>query len=845
MAEISYDAGKTANVINELNNAKSQLNGTTQALQSAVNVILSARGIEQVDTSMLPGIIEMPNKCQEKLSKQANQISTSAEKVEAYNADVSGANGLVRMFASKFMFHTFLIEGVLTAGEQIVDGAASAVGWIAGFWDKDTEENIAKWIRKDHVGDFFAEQYGEGGSLYEMNKYSYISANGTAANLIKVAGIATGYALTVAAGGAALGAVSGAVAGTGAVAGAASGASLASSSVFAQAAVAGVGGLGSGTQSGLRQQSEDNLNFNEALKQGVKQGAIQAGTVFAVNAALPYISKGVSALKGTFSGNTTSTALTVVDDASSATSTALSTVDDFADDTLESMTEKLYNKEITVDEFKNWATQNKASVYAERDYLINEGKWDSIYQKGHEVFVDNLPEANVVDDVVSDVSSSNAASETINPTAESVVNNIAPISNSTTGSTISSEVSGVSDDVVSGISNEVSGASDDVVSGLQTVSQNPNVAPIATESSNSLGSVASESSEGITSGLATSTASTVGTANSPENINIADTGSITKPTGNSITDINTTPNEFSDTTTFNTSPDSNTIVENTPAPSNAAINTSSTEASGIATQTPTNTNIVESTPNEPPVIPSEPATSSSTFQPAQSTGGNPAITVAQQPDDPNPSPLTNLNISQPSVQEPTPSIDATPTDYPETTPTGTTPVDTTSSNSFGTTPIDSTPSTSSGTTPISDNSTNGIINSQPDNPISDTITNTPENIQETIAEPEITSDSPNPTPEQSYQPEPEIISDSPYSNTIEQTENIEPSLNEYETIPNTNINEYEEIPNTNVNDNSNNIKDYFTAGIIGAVGGATSAIVGSNIKNKKEKEKEEERIEEI
>ena len=128
MAKISYDAGKTANVINELNNAKSQLSGTTQALQSAVNIILNARGIEQVDTSMLPGIIDMPNKCQDKISKQAEQISSSAEKVEAYNADVSGANGLVRMFASKFMFHTFLIEGVLTAGEQIVEQHLPLVG---------------------------------------------------------------------------------------------------------------------------------------------------------------------------------------------------------------------------------------------------------------------------------------------------------------------------------------------------------------------------------------------------------------------------------------------------------------------------------------------------------------------------------------------------------------------------------------------------------------------------------------------------------------------------------------------------------------------------------------------
>ena len=270
MARYVYDENKVNEALDTLKNATKKLSTTASGFSSALSEIASAsKGYLWIDTQTLPAI---PDQVTSTIEEIMSDITAKQTAIEEYDA----SPWYEKIFGSTGMIFTKIGEGLGTAGEQLLDGAFTIVGFGVGLFSSEMQSSISEFIEKDHVGDFFYEQY-ESGALQWINDKSFFSHTSTAANVFKGVGVAAGYVLAAAATGGI-----GGIGGSGIAAGAASGAS----SLGLNAAIAGVGGIGTGTQSGL----QNNLSFNEAALQGVEQGALQAGTVFVTGKAIDKIS---------------------------------------------------------------------------------------------------------------------------------------------------------------------------------------------------------------------------------------------------------------------------------------------------------------------------------------------------------------------------------------------------------------------------------------------------------------------------------------------------------------------------------------------------------------------------
>jgi hypothetical protein len=294
MSRYEYNADLLNSGIQALNDSMKKLDNTSTDFEKGFSMIKGARGAEYltIDSSE---IVQTPKNAQESISSMVSQITSKAQEIEEYN----NSPFILKFGASIGMGVTKIGEGIGTAGEQIVDGFASAVGFIGGIFSKDFQNSVGNFVKEDHVGNFFADQYANG-ALSGINKYSYFSADSTAANVFKGIGIAAGYI--------GLAAVTGGIGGIAGGAGAASGATAALSNIGLNATIAGIGGLGGGTQKALQSGS----SYNQAFGVGVLTGAVQAGTVFAVGKAFEALSK--SGLATT--GSKTTEVATTGDDAS-------------------------------------------------------------------------------------------------------------------------------------------------------------------------------------------------------------------------------------------------------------------------------------------------------------------------------------------------------------------------------------------------------------------------------------------------------------------------------------------------------------------------------------------------
>ena len=140
---------------------------------------------------------------------------------------------------------------------------------------------------------------------------SWASEKGLACNIFKGVGTGIGYAAALYATGYVAGGLS-----TGTVLGAKAGAATLMSSLPAAATTAGIAGIGSGTQAGLK----GGLDYNKAFANGIKYGAIQAGTTIVFTYAFKALSKGIANLKTKWSGSK-STALTTTQGGTGSTGT--------------------------------------------------------------------------------------------------------------------------------------------------------------------------------------------------------------------------------------------------------------------------------------------------------------------------------------------------------------------------------------------------------------------------------------------------------------------------------------------------------------------------------------------
>ena len=266
MATISFNEDLVNQAIDTLQQTKSTMSNASSGMTSGLSLITGARGAQYVDSSALQAGLALDERCSEQIDELIQQIREKAEQIKAYNAEVENIPWWQRALSTIGLGLTKFTEGFFTAGEQIVDGFASALGFVAGIFNSDWQDGIGEFIKKDHVGDFYDSLYDN--ELSGMVKASYMKEDGIAAKIFEIGGTAVGYAVAIAAGGAAAGAVSGAVSGAGVAAGASAGAAAASSSMWAGAAWAGLGGFGAGTQAGL----QAGLDYNAAAWEGVKSG---------------------------------------------------------------------------------------------------------------------------------------------------------------------------------------------------------------------------------------------------------------------------------------------------------------------------------------------------------------------------------------------------------------------------------------------------------------------------------------------------------------------------------------------------------------------------------------------
>lgn len=246
---IKYNDGNINTSKGLLNNAKSELDGTRDALIAGFKTLGSARGSEWIDYQQNEKIIEdFPSNCCEYIDDLFNSMSNKAKEIEEYR----DAPLYKKIFATVGMGLSKFTEGILTVAENIVDAGVSLVGFTAGiFGNKDLQNSCAEFVKVNGFADAFNWINDKTG----INKYSAMSPESTGAKLFKMGGTVAGYIIA--------GAITGGALGIGATA--------------ANTTVAAVAGLGAGTESGLMQGKD----FNAAFGQGVGQAAIQGVTAYA------------------------------------------------------------------------------------------------------------------------------------------------------------------------------------------------------------------------------------------------------------------------------------------------------------------------------------------------------------------------------------------------------------------------------------------------------------------------------------------------------------------------------------------------------------------------------------
>ena len=192
------------------------LNGTTQYIANTATDLIAeaskinnAKGYQKyVGTAIKTSVFtEYENNCKEKLKGIINQIRELKKAIDDYN----NAGFWGQTFADIGMAFSKFTEGILTFGEQLVDGGATILGGVVCFgadlftgFNSDWDEHLGNWIKEDHIGDMYYDWY-EKGWLKDMNTAADFSHTSTGAQVFKMGGeIAPYIALSAVTGGGAL-----------------------------------------------------------------------------------------------------------------------------------------------------------------------------------------------------------------------------------------------------------------------------------------------------------------------------------------------------------------------------------------------------------------------------------------------------------------------------------------------------------------------------------------------------------------------------------------------------------------------------------------------------------------
>ena len=305
MATLNYNPSLVQQAISNLEQAINEISPIEGELSSALSTIKGAHGFEWLGLDP-SAVLTAPAEAEAQIQAQGQAIVSQVSVIEEYNEDVQSANFFVRTGATLGTGAVKFAEGFVGVGESIVDGVASAAGWVLGiFGANKAKESIGNFVKKDWVGDAANAILEKTG----MDKYSYFSSKGLFGKICKFGGSIVAYSLlgngvgklvkgasTVLGEKNILGKAAKAIVNASKNQGAAIAKNLdlfkakdymavASNSLqiaknatlmaLPVASIANVTGIGIGTQTGL----QEGLSYDDAYVKGLKTGATQAGSV--------------------------------------------------------------------------------------------------------------------------------------------------------------------------------------------------------------------------------------------------------------------------------------------------------------------------------------------------------------------------------------------------------------------------------------------------------------------------------------------------------------------------------------------------------------------------------------
>ncbi len=283
-ADVFADFNKIDTVVSEIQDiSKTEVVDAKNAIHEALEELNNVNGLSTlVGFSVNIGAFDdVYDNVASSISEIANQLESKAKDVKDY----SEASLLEKIGSTAAMALFKTGEGLLSPIEDLGDGVVSLVGFIGGAFNEDFKNACADFVKKDIAHDTFNFYYDS-----EFAKKSMITEDSLIANAFKVAGSTATYLYLgglAARGGDAIASrlgsgLASAAEGSGKVAKAAQAfqkagnaiTGFASSTTYANTAVAAMTGLGSGTEAGL----QSGMDYNQAFGKGAVQGAIQ-GTV--------------------------------------------------------------------------------------------------------------------------------------------------------------------------------------------------------------------------------------------------------------------------------------------------------------------------------------------------------------------------------------------------------------------------------------------------------------------------------------------------------------------------------------------------------------------------------------
>ena len=262
------DSTKVDSAMENLNNIKnSTIETSKDTIAEAVNKINACTGFEQyvghVEGSAFDPVIDYASLA---VDEVMNQIQAKVDDIEDYDK----GSTLQKIGATAGMVFAKVGEGFVGAFEDVGDAVLTVGAWVAKPIDAIAGTELSQGIQNFEARDLSHELFDAVYYSTDLAKYSAITEDSGAASISRGVGQAVGY-MTMG------GYLSGANKALSAAGKMGKAATILSSTTNANAAIAAIGGLGSGTEAGL----QNGLGLGLATLEGVKEGAIQGGMAYA------------------------------------------------------------------------------------------------------------------------------------------------------------------------------------------------------------------------------------------------------------------------------------------------------------------------------------------------------------------------------------------------------------------------------------------------------------------------------------------------------------------------------------------------------------------------------------